>query len=382
LKNYKQRQHWQFFLFIIAVIIGIASLLYTNHLVKKMAIEEHKKAEIMADAWTQIVNSSSDDTNLDYYAGVIEGNETIPVIVTDIQNNVLFTRNIDSARLKNPRFADKELRKMKDHAEPIIIVLSPTERQYLYYNQSIMLKRLFYYPYIQMSIVLLFIMVAYFAFRTSRKFEQNQVWVGMSRETAHQLGTPISSLLAWHEMMKLRKLDKELLDELGKDINRLEKITERFSKIGAKPVLSDENITLIIENTVKYIKSRSSDKIGFKIVQPAGEVLLPLNAVLFEWVIENLCKNAIDAMQGEGQIEILISEQNQLVQIDFRDTGKGIPNSMFKSIFIPGFTTKKKGWGLGLSLVKRIIEEYHNGRIFVHQSEINRGSVFRILLKK
>jgi signal transduction histidine kinase len=231
---------------------------------------------------------------------------------------------------------------MKEHAGPIIIVLSPVEKQYLYYSRSLLLSQLIYYPYIQLSIVLLFILVAYFAFRTSRRFEQNQVWVGMSKETAHQLGTPISSLLAWLEMMKIHGSDKELLTELEKDVKRLEKITERFSKIGSKPVLTKENILTVIDKAVHYIKTRSSDKIRFNIKFPVGDIMVSLNAALFEWVIENLCKNAIDAMQGAGEIEITLSDFTQVVYLDIRDTGRGIPKSLFQSIFRPGFTTKKK----------------------------------------
>ena len=378
---YKQKKRWQFFLFITAVLVGIASLLYTNQLVEKMAREEGKKAEMLAEAWTQIVNSD-ENTNLEFYASVIEDNVTIPVIVTDSMDNILFTRNLDSARLSNPQYIARKLDRMKEYAPPVMIILPPAEKQYLYYSQSIILTQLVYYPYIQFGIVLLFILIAYFAFQTSRKFEQNQVWVGMSKETAHQLGTPISSLMAWLEMMKIRNSDKEMLTELGKDISRLEKITERFSKIGSKPVLVKENILKIIETAVNYIKTRSSDKITFILKIPSGDISVPLNAALFEWVIENLCKNAIDALQGEGEIEIALSDFTQVIYLDIRDTGKGIPKSMFRSIFQAGFTTKKKGWGLGLSLAKRIVEEYHDGRIFVHQSEINKGSVIRIVLKK
>jgi signal transduction histidine kinase len=242
--------------------------------------------------------------------------------------------------------------------------------------------QLIYYPYIQLGVVLLFILVAYLAFRTSRKFEQNQVWVGMLKETAHQLSTPISSLMAWLEMMKIRNGDKEMLVELEKDIKRLEKITERFSKIGSKPVLLKENIIAVIDTAVNYIKARTSDKIKFSLRMPSGDITVPLNTALFEWVIENLCKNAIDALHGEGEIEIAVSDFTQVIYVDIRDTGKGIPKSMFQAIFRPGFTTKKKGWGLGLSLAKRIVEEYHDGKIFVHQSEMNKGSVIRIVLKK
>jgi signal transduction histidine kinase len=382
LNPYKNRQRWQLVLFIAAVIIGMSSLMYTNQLVKKMARQEQLKAGMMADAWTQIVNSGSDQTNLDFYAGVIEDNETIPVIVTDSSNNLVFARNLDTSRLNSERYIHRKLEKMRENADPIVIGLPPADQQYLYYSKSLLLTQLLYYPYYQMGIVLLFILVAYFAFRTSRKAEQNQLWVGLSKETAHQLGTPISSLMAWVEMMKIRNGDKEMLAELEKDVTRLEKITERFSKIGAKPVLSVKDIVGVLSTAVNYIKTRSSDKVKFVLNLPQNPVLIPINAALFEWVIENLCKNAIDALQGEGKIEITLTQSAQLVTIDISDTGKGIPKSAFTTVFKPGYTTKKKGWGLGLSLVKRIIEEYHEGRVFVNQSELNKGSVFRINLKK
>jgi K+-sensing histidine kinase KdpD len=382
LKVYKNKRRWQLVLFIAAIIIGMASLLYTNQIVKKMARQEQLKAGMLADAWTQIVNSGPDDANLDFYAGVIEDNETIPVIVTDSLDNIILTRNLDTDRLSNLQYVTRQLGKMKEHADPVIIPLPPSERQYLYYNQSILLTRLQYYPFLQFSIVLLFIMVAYMAFRVSGKFEENQVWVGLTRETAHQLGTPISSLLAWVEMMKIKNGDREMLTELEKDVTRLEKITERFSKIGSNPVMTLQDVNAVIQIAVNYIRSRSSDKVKFHLNMPSDPVIVPLNAALFEWVIENLSKNAIDALQGEGNIGIAVTNLPKIVQIDISDTGKGIPKSMINDIFKPGFTTKKKGWGLGLSLVKRIIEQYHEGKIFVLQSELNKGTVFRVLLKK
>ena len=382
LNIYKQKQRWKLLLFIFAVIIGLTSLRYTNQLVRKMSREERKKAEMLAEAWKQIINAEANDPNLNFYTRVIADNETVPVIVVDSLNNILFTRNLDSVKQKNPRYLVRKLQQMKANSEPIIITLSPAEKQYLYYNQSIILTQLAYYPYIQFGIIFMFILVAYFAFNTSMKFEQNQVWVGLSKETAHQLGTPISSLMAWVEMMKIRKGDSEMLIELEKDVNRLEKITERFSKIGSKPALVKDNVITVILTAVNYLRSRSSGKIRINLNLPAYEVIVPLNAALFEWVIENLCKNAIDALNGQGQIEIALTDFTQVIYIDIRDTGKGIPKSMFKTIFKPGFTTKKKGWGLGLSLAKRIVEAYHDGKIFVHQSELNKGSVIRIVLKK
>jgi anti-sigma regulatory factor (Ser/Thr protein kinase) len=382
LNIYKQKQRWKLLLFIIAVFIGLISLRYTNQLVRKMSREERKKAEMLAEAWKQIINAEANDPNLNFYTGVIADNETVPVIVVDSLNNILFTRNLDSVKQKDPRYLLRKLQQMKANSGPIIISLSPVEKQYLYYNQSNILTQLAYYPYIQFGIIFMFILVAYFAFNTSMKFEQNQVWVGLSKETAHQLGTPISSLMAWVEMMKIRKGDEEMLVELEKDVNRLEKITERFSKIGSKPALVKDNVITVILTAVNYLRSRSSGKIRINLNLPAYEVIVPLNAALFEWVIENLCKNAIDALNGQGQIEIALTDFTQVIYIDIRDTGKGIPKSMFKTIFKPGFTTKQKGWGLGLSLAKRIVEAYHDGKIFVHQSELNKGSVIRIVLKK
>ncbi len=382
MNTYRQKQRWQFLLLIFAVFIGIASLVYTNQLVTRMAEQEKKKAEMLADAWTQIVSSGTDDSNLDFYAGLIEDNTTIPVMVTDSLDHILLSRNLDTAKLGNPKYMNRKLEQMKEHAPPITILLSLSDKQYLYYNQSVLLDLLRYYPLVQFGVVLLFILIAYFAFSTSRKFEQNQVWIGLSKETAHQLGTPISSLMAWVEMMKIRNGDREMLNELEKDVTRLEKITERFSKIGSKPVLVKENVLDIIQVAVNYIKTRSSDKVRFTLNLPPNEIIVPVNAALFEWVIENLCKNAMDALQGKGDIEVVVSDLTQVIYIDICDTGKGIPKSMYHTIFKPGYTTKKRGWGLGLSLVKRIVEEYHEGKVFVYQSEVNKGTIFRIVLNK
>jgi signal transduction histidine kinase len=358
------------------------SLWYTNLLVQKMSGEERKKAELLAEALTQILNAETDDVNLNYYSQVIEGNETVPVIVADSKDNILFVRNLDSAKFDNPKYLQRKLKKMKETSAPFVIPLPENETQYLYFSRSLILNQLTYYPYIQLGIILLFIMVAYFAFSSSTKAEQNQVWVGLTKETAHQLGTPISSLMAWLEMMKLRKGDAEMLNELEKDIARLEKITERFSKIGSKPILSEGNVINHIRSTVDYLKTRSSDNINFKLVFASEEVIAPINAALFEWVIENLCKNAMDAISSKGEIAVSVTDYTGLVHIDIADSGKGISKSLYKTIFKPGYTTKKKGWGLGLSLAKRIIEDYHNGKVFVYQSELNKGTVFRIVLRK
>ena len=379
---YTRKLRWKLLLFIAATSIGVSSLWYTNNLVRKLAVEERKRAELLAEAQKKIVSAGMTDPNLDFYIKVIQNNETVPVIVVDSIDNILFMRNLDSSKMNNLRYVNKKLRQMKETAEPIIINLTATERQFLYYSKSTILTKLTFYPFVQLGIILLFILVAYFAFSSSRNAEQNQVWVGLSKETAHQLGTPISSLLAWLEMMKLKSNEADLLIELEKDVKRLEKITERFSKIGSKPILKKDNLITVISAAVNYLKTRSSGSVKFNVHLSAEELFVPINASLFEWVIENICKNAIDATNGKGEVDIFITDHNQVVYVDVSDTGKGISKSKFKTIFKPGYTTKERGWGLGLSLAKRIVEEYHDGRIFVHQSEIGKGTVLRIVLKK
>src|SRR4030042_2059634 len=379
---YTQKLRWKFLLFVTAISIGVSSLLYTNNLVRKLAVEERKRAELLAEAQRKIINAEMADPNLDFYGKVIENNETVPVIVMDSLDNISFMRNIDPAKMENPRYVSKKLQQMKETSEPIIINVSPTERQYLYYSKSTILTKLTFYPFVQLGIILLFILVAYFAFSSSRNAEQNQVWVGLSKETAHQLGTPISSLLAWLEMMQLKSNYVGFMIEFEKDVKRLEKITERFSKIGSKPILKNENLISVITTAVNYLKTRSSGSVKFNVHLSSEELLVPINASLFEWVIENICKNAIDATNGKGEVDIFITDHNQVVYVDVSDTGKGISKSKFKTIFNPGYPTKERGWGLGRSLAKRIVEEYHDGRIFVHQSEIGKGTVIRIVLKK
>jgi len=382
LNIYTRKLRWKFFLFIAAISIGVSSLLYTNNLVRKLAVEERKRAELLAEAQRKIINAEMADPNLDFYGKVVENNETVPVIVLDSLDQISFMRNVDLENMENPRYVNKKLRQMKEASDPIIINVSPSEKQYLYYSKSTILTKLIVYPFVQLGIIILFILVAYFAFSSSRNAEQNQVWLGLSKETAHQLGTPISSLLAWLEMMKLKSNDPDLLAELEKDVKRLEKITERFSKIGSKPMLKKENLITVISSAVNYLRTRSSGSVKFNVHLSSDELYIPLNASLFEWVIENICKNAIDATNGQGEVEIFISDHNQVVYVDVSDTGKGISKGLFKTIFKPGYTTKERGWGLGLSLAKRIVEEYHDGRIFVHQSEIGKGTVIRIVLKK
>jgi len=341
---YSRKQIWKLLLLIVAVIIGISSLWVTNLLVKKLSFEERKKIELWAEGMKQLANNTNPNQDISFVFQVIKNNETVPVIVTDNKDSIVFTRNLDSLKLNDFNYLKKRLAYMKAHCKPIKIILSDKLTQYVYYEDSIILTQLTYYPYIQLAVIFLFILVAYIAFSASRRAEQNQVWVGMAKETAHQLGTPISSLMAWIELLKLQKIDKEILVEVTKDIKRLEIVTERFSKIGSDTPLVPVNIVEILNNAINYMQSRTSSKIKFiRNFSDFNELMVPLNPALFEWVIENLCKNAIDAMEGSGTIEVSLYDQMQIIFIDFKDTGRGIPKSKYKTVFQPGFTTKKRG---------------------------------------
>ncbi len=349
-----------------------------------MAREERKSVELWAEA-TQKLASVDINSNLDitFLTDIINRNTTIPVIVTDNKEQILFTKNINFTEKNKEKILQSELHKMKEQNEPIVISISETNKQYLYYRDSVLLENLKYYPVIQFGVIFLFILVAYLAFSSSRNAEQNQVWVGMSKETAHQLGTPISSLMAWVELLKMQNIDEKLVLEFEKDTQRLQKITERFSKIGSIPELEPTDVAETVRSTVEYLKTRSSGKVKFILDFDSDKSYnAPLNSSLFSWVIENLCKNAIDAMNNAGTIQVSIVERADQLFIEVSDTGKGIPKAYFKSVFQPGFTTKKRGWGLGLSLAKRIIENYHKGKIFLKQSEINKGTTFKIILNK
>ncbi len=379
---YSKKIIWKLFLLGCAIAIGVGSLWYTNKLVKKLANEERKKIELWAKATSLIPKNDVKGESLDFLFSVVQYNESVPVILVDQDTNILLYRNFDTSKVSKPLYLEKKLEKMMQENPPIEIPYLPNKKQYLYYSRSIILNQLTYYPFIQLGVILLFIMVAYFAFSSSRRAEQNKVWVGLSKETAHQLGTPISSLLAWLEILKQENTNQNMVVELQKDIYRLNKIADRFSKIGSQPIISNHDIIPIIQNTLTYLKTRSSDKIKFTLETVKSELIVPLNPPLFEWVIENVSKNAMDAIEGEGEIAISVADNGQFVFVDIRDNGKGIAKSKFKTIFKPGFTTKERGWGLGLSLTKRIIEEYHQGKIFVAESELGKGSTIRIILKK
>jgi len=351
-----------------------------------MAKEERKSVELWAEA-VQKVNSADINSNQDitFPNDIIMRNTTIPIILTDSlgQYGDGDTRNISFTEKNKDKILARELHKMKAENEPIVILLPGGGKQFLYYRDSILLENLKYYPIVQFGVIFLFILVAYLAFNSSRNAEQNQVWVGMSKETAHQLGTPISSLMAWVELLKMKNIDENLIQEFEKDTQRLQKITERFSKIGSIPELVWTDVAESIQSTVEYLRTRSSTNVKFILDFDAnGNYSAPLNAALFSWVIENLCKNAIDAMNNNGTIHISMVDKADQLFIEVADTGKGISKAYFKTVFQPGFTTKKRGWGLGLSLAKRIIENYHKGKIFLKQSEINKGTTFKIILNK
>jgi two-component sensor histidine kinase len=383
---YNKKRRWKILLLLLAMAIGAGAFFYTSWLIKNMAIEERKSVELWAEATQKLastdINSNQDITFLN---NIIVRNTTIPIIITDSLDHILDNgfRNIRINDSNKDKVLANELLKMKEHNEPITITISEHEKQYLYYRDSVLLQNLKFYPIVQFGVIFLFILIAYFAFSSSRKAEQNQVWVGMSKETAHQLGTPISSLMAWVELLKMHNIDENLVQEFEKDTQRLQKITERFSKIGSVPELVPTDVADTVRTTVEYLKTRSSGKIKFVLdFDQEIKYKVPLNSALFSWVIENLCKNAIDAMNNAGTIQISITEKADQVFIDVADTGKGISKTHFKTVFQPGFTTKKRGWGLGLSLAKRIVENYHKGKIFLKHSEINKGTTFRIILNK
>ncbi len=318
-----------------------------------------------------------------FFNEVVDNTASVPVIVTDSsKTNIISYGKLDTNRLFDPQYIQQTISRMESENKPIEINISGYGKSYVFFEESSLLKQLRYFPFVQFGLIGLFIIIAYILFSAARKSEQNQVWVGMSKETAHQLGTPISSLIGWMELLKLQEVDDQIVNELGKDINRLETIAQRFSKIGSIPELQEENITQVIIDFIGYLKTRSPKNIEYKLeFDPAKEIHVMLNKYLFEWVLENLCKNAIDAIEGNGKITISLGEEKRHIFIDIADTGKGIDKKHFKTIFKPGYTSKKRGWGLGLSLAKRIITEYHKSDLFVKSSS-SEGTTFRIKLKK
>ena len=383
---YVVKQRWKALLLVVAVIIGFASLYITNSLVKDLSLEERKKIELWAKAIREIsnINNLADSSqNFAIVLDVLENNTTVPVLLTDEDDNILSHINVKPSRVETREGAQRLLSQMKSSKEPIVVTLIDGSKNIVYYKDSTTLVKLTYYPYVQLFVIILFIVASYYAFSHSRKAEQNQVWVGLAKETAHQLGTPTSSLLAWLELIRESGIDPTLVSNFEKDVSRLEKVVDRFSKIGSSPSLRTTNLVAAIGNTVEYLRNRISSKINLVVkFDSTDSIPLPLNETLFEWVLENIIRNSVDAIQSCGEVTISVIDNTQVVFIDITDTGKGIPRSHFKTIFQPGYTTKSRGWGLGLTLSKRIIEEYHNGKLFVNNSEVDKGTTFRIVLRK
>ncbi|MBO7129901.1 MAG: HAMP domain-containing histidine kinase [Prevotella sp.] len=386
-------------LVIVAIVIAVASLLVSHLLVKDLQREERNKMEIWAEALNAL-NNADENTDLSLVLNVIQGNNTIPVIVMDSDGVVSDYRNIEikaKTVTDSDAFVSRYGKRMYDNGDFIKIYLTESdsvvadsvvlsEESHPYtlvcYDESILLKRLAQYPYWQLGIVMIFVVVAIFALLASKRAEQNKVWVGLSKETAHQLGTPISSLMAWVEILKENYPDDALIPEMDKDVKRLELIAERFSKIGSLPEPVDASMNEVLAHVVDYMNRRTSKKVEIVSHLPEDDVIVKMNAQLFEWVIENLCKNAVDAMEGKGRIDLTLTDEGNRVIVEVSDNGKGIRKKDIKNVFTPGFTTKKRGWGLGLSLAKRIVEEYHKGKIFVKESEVGVGTTFRIEILK
>lgn len=380
------------FLVLAAVVIAVVSLVVSHLLIRDLAKEEHNKMEVWAEAM-RTLNRADENTDINLVLKVINGNNTIPVIVLDSKGEVQAYRNIDLHKCANHADSLREVSAMghellgENRVMRIALDEQPDDAEApgdyinVCYDDSVMLRRLSFYPYVQLGVVMIFVVIAIFALLTSKRAEQNKVWVGLSKETAHQLGTPISSLMAWVEILKETYPDDDLIPEMDKDVKRLQLIADRFSKIGSLPEPVDTNLKEVMAHVVDYMDRRTSRKVLMVRDFPDGDVTVKINASLFEWVIENLCKNAVDAMGGEGTITIRVFVESGKSIIEVTDTGKGIRKKNIRNVFRPGFTTKKRGWGLGLSLAKRIVEEYHKGRIFVKWSEVGVGTTFRIELK-
>lgn len=367
-----------------AMIIAVVSLVVSHILVDDMKVEEKNNMEVWAKA-LHALNKADENTDLTLVLSVIESNNTIPVIVLDYKDNVMDYRNVRihaSNAEDSLAYVSEYGKRLKDNGKYIVINIGDSNReadtQKVCYDESVMLKRLASYPYIQLGVVLIFVVVAIFALLSSKRAEQNKVWVGLSKETAHQLGTPISSLMAWVEILKETYPDDLLIPEMDKDVKRLQLIADRFSKIGSLPEPVPSSLNDVIDHVVDYMDRRTSKNVTMIKEMTDDNIMVSINPQLFEWVIENLCKNAVDAMEGKGEIHIRVEKQHGKAVIEVSDNGKGIKKKDIKNVFTPGFTTKKRGWGLGLSLAKRIVEEYHHGRIYVKNSEVGVGTTFRI----
>lgn len=378
---YDARQKGKLIFLLISVLLVGGVLYVSNDLVEDLSIEERKKMEIWAEA-TRELASDKTEMSMELILKVIQSNTSIPAIIVDDTGEINQYLNLNLPETDTEKYLQEKLEQLKSKSNLIEINLGDEEKQYLYYDDSILLKRLSLYPYVQLGVMVLFVLIVYFALISTKKAEQNKVWVGLSKETAHQLGTPISSLMAWMDLLESSGVDSSLLSDMNKDVNRLSVIAERFSKIGSKPEMELIYVNEVLENATEYMRRRVSDKVLITTHLPSDAEGAMVCLSLFEWVIENLCKNAVDAMNGEGRIDVYMTSEKQQIYIDIKDTGKGIARKNFKTVFNPGYTTKKRGWGLGLTLAKRIIEDYHAGRIYVKDSEVGKGTAFRIELKR
>ncbi len=381
---FSQYLNWRTALALIAITIVAASLYFSNYLAKKIAAEERRKIEQWVEAVKE-VGSATTQTNLSGRV-LTENSKDIPIIVVTEKDSILDHQNIDSSRIKqDPNYLANKLKEFKGLNQPIVWEnpLDTRQNNFVYYGESFLLKQIRYFPLVQLLVVSLFIFVILYAIQTRNKSTQNQVWAGMAKETAHQLGTPLSSLEGWVEMLRESSGNEKIATEMNKDVERLKLVSERFGKIGSTPQLVEENLVKQVKNMVSYIRRRAPEKVSFSVNDHGQDIIAAMiNAPLFDWVIENLLKNALDAMDGHGNIDVDIKNDAAEVIIDVKDSGKGISKKNVGSVFKPGFTTKKRGWGLGLSLSKRIIEQYHKGELFVKQSEPGKGTTFRIVLKK
>ena len=378
---YDARQKGKLIFLLISVLLVGGVLYVSNDVVEDLSIEERKKMEIWAEA-TRELASDKTEMSMELILKVIQSNTSIPAIIVDDTGEINQYLNLNLPETDTEKYLQEKLEQLKSKSNLIEINLGDEEKQYLYYDDSILLKRLSLYPYVQLGVMVLFVLIVYFALISTKKAEQNKVWVGLSKETAHQLGTPISSLMAWMDLLESSGVDSSLLSDMNKDVNRLSVIAERFSKIGSKPEMELIYVNEVLENATEYMRRRVSDKVLITTHLPSDAEGAMVCLSLFEWVIENLCKNAVDAMNGEGRIDVYMTSEKQQIYIDIKDTGKGIARKNFKTVFNPGYTTKKRGWGLGLTLAKRIIEDYHAGRIYVKDSEVGKGTTFRIELTR
>ena len=382
MKPFGNFRNVKYMLIVVAAFIAAASLFVSNALVNDLKSEEESKMKIWASAMSSLI-SADVNTDVALEQEIITGNSTIPVIFIDDKGSIISYNNLDiPAENDTLSVLMNRAAGMRSAGKVIPVPMGELGEYSACYDDSEILVQLSYYPYVQLAVVLLFFVVCFVAIVSSKRAEQNRVWVGLSKETAHQLGTPISSLMAWSTVLRDKYPDDELIPEMERDVARLQRVAERFSKIGSMPEPTSEDLVAVVEGAVEYVKRRSPAKVEYRLELPRRPLLVRMNAPLIEWVIENLCKNAIDAMDGKGCITITVSQNSDKAFIEVADTGKGISKSNRKRVFEPGYTTKKRGWGLGLSLAKRIMEEYHKGRIFVKKTQSGSGATFRLELKK